>query len=320
MPKTKARFIEPMLLMRVEKLPQGADWSYEIKLDGYRALAIKSGGKVQLRSRNDNDFTERYSPIAAALGSMPDETVLDGEVAALDEEGRPFFNLLQNYGSADAPLVYFVFDLLILTGQNVMTKPLSERRFLLESAVLPRLSEPIRYSPELKASLPDLIASVKSAGLEGLVAKRRNSQYEPGRRSGSWQKMRINRDQEFVIGGYTPSDRNFDALIFGYYKDGKLQYVARTRNGFTPSSREQLFTKLKPLEIKQCPFANLPEARSGRWGAGLTAAKMEDCRWLKPVLVGQFEFTEWTPDNHLRHSRFIALRDDKKPKDVVREG
>jgi bifunctional non-homologous end joining protein LigD len=97
-------------------------------------------------------------------------------------------------------------------------------------------------------------------------------------------------------------------LVFGYYKEGKLQYVARTRNGFTPLSREQLFKKLKPLEIKNCPFANLPEARSGRWGAGLTAAKMEDCRWLKPVLFGQFEFTEWTPDNYLRHSRFIALR------------
>ena len=320
MPKTKATFIEPMLLLRVEKLPQGADWSYEIKLDGYRALAIKTGGKVQLRSRNDNDFTERYSSIAAALRSMPDETVLDGEIAALDEEGRPSFNLLQNYGSTEAPLVYFVFDLLILKGRNVMTKPLSERRALLESEVLAKLAEPIRYSPELKANLPDLIASVKSAGLEGLVAKRRNSRYEPGQRSGAWQKMRINRGQEFVIGGYTPSDRNFDALIFGYYKDGKLQYVARTRNGFTPSSREQLFKKLRPLEIKQCPFANLPEARSGRWGAGLTAAKMNDCRWLKPVLVGQFEFTEWTPDNHLRHSRFVALRDDKDPKDVVREG
>lgn len=319
MPKTKAKFVEPMLLLRVEKLPQGADWSYEIKLDGYRAVAIKSGGKVQLRSRNDNDFTERYSSLAAALGSMPDETVLDGEVAALDQQGRPSFNLLQNYGSADAPLVYFVFDLLMLKGLNVMTKPLSQRRSLLESEVLPKLTEPIRYSPELKASLPNLIASVKSAGLEGLVAKRRNSQYEPGRRPGSWQKMRINRGQEFVIGGYTPSDRNFDALIFGYYKDGKLQYVARTRNGFTPSSREQLFRKLKPLEVKHCPFTNLPEARSGRWGAGLTAAKMEDCRWLKPDLVGQFEFTEWTPDNHLRHSRFIALRDDKKPKDVVQE-
>ena len=320
MPKTKAAFIEPMLLLRVEKLPQGADWSYEIKLDGYRALAIKTGGKVQLRSRNDNDFTERYSSVAIALRSMPNETVLDGEVAALDEEGRPSFNLLQNYGSADAALVYFVFDLLILNGQNVMTKPLSERRSLLESVVLPKLAEPIRYSPELKAGLLDLIASVKSAGLEGLVAKRRNSRYEPGQRSGAWQKMRINRGQEFVIGGYTPSDRNFDALIFGYYSEGKLQYVARTRNGFTPSSREQLFKRLKPLEIKECPFANLPEARTGRWGAGLTAAKMKDCRWLKPVLVGQFEFTEWTPDNHLRHSRFVALRDDKKPKDVVREG
>jgi DNA ligase D-like protein (predicted ligase) len=319
MPKTKARFIEPMLLLRVEKLPQGADWSYEIKLDGYRALAIKSGGKVQLRSRNDNDFTERYSSVANALRSIPNETVLDGEVAALDEEGRPSFNLLQNYGSADAPLVYFVFDLLMLNGQNVMAKPLSERRGLLESGVLPTLAEPIRYSPELKASLPDLVASVKSAGLEGLVAKRRNSRYEPGHRSGAWQKMRINRGQEFVIGGYTPSDRNFDALIFGYYNNGKLQYVARTRNGFTPSSREQLFKKLRPLEIKQCPFTNLPEARSGRWGAGLTATKMKDCRWLKPVVVGQFEFTEWTPDNHLRHSRFIALRDDKKPKEVVRE-
>ncbi len=120
-----------------------------------------------------------------------------------------------------APLVYFVFDLLILKGRNVMTKPLSERRALLESEVLPKLAEPIRYSPALKASLPDLIASVKSAGLEGLVAKRRNSRYEPGQRSGAWQKMRINRGQEFVIGGYTPSDRNFDALIFGYYKDRK---------------------------------------------------------------------------------------------------
>ena len=118
--------------------------------------------------------------------------------------------------------------------------------------------------------------------------------------------MRINRGQEFVIGGYTLSDRNFDALIFGYYYDGKLQYATRTRNGFTPSSRAQLFKKLKPLETKECPFANLPEARSGRWGVGLTAAKMKDCRWVNPVLVVQFEFTEWTPDNHLRHSRFIA--------------
>jgi bifunctional non-homologous end joining protein LigD len=201
-----------------------------------------------------------------------------------------------------------------------MPERLSQRRAFLEKQVLPKLAEPIRYSRELNANLPDLIASVKSARLEGLVAKRRNSRYEPGQRSGAWQKMRINRGHEFVIGGYTLADRNFNALIFGYYNEGRLQYVTRTRNGFTRTSREQLFKKLKPLEIKNCPFANLPEARGGRWGAGLTAAKMADCRWLNPVLVGQFEFTEWTSDNHLRHSRFIALRDDKKPKEVVREG
>ena len=123
------------------------------------------------------------------------------------------------------------------------------------------------------------------------------------------------------MGTHRPDQELRCADIHGYYNDGKLQYVARTRAmRFTPSSREQLFKKLKPLEIRECPFANLPEARSGRWGAGLTTAKMQDCRWLKPVLVGQFEFTEWTPDDHLRHSRFVALRDDKKPKEVTREG
>jgi ATP-dependent DNA ligase len=137
---------------------------------------------------------------------VPDETVLDGELAALDEEGRPSFNLLQNYPSSKAALVFFIFDVLILRGRNVMTEPLSERRALLEKHVLPNLVEPIRCSPELKAGLPQLIASVKSAGLEGLVAKRRNSRYESGQRSGAWRKMRINRGQQFVIGGYTPSD------------------------------------------------------------------------------------------------------------------
>lgn len=171
----------------------------------------------------------------------------------------------------------------------------------------------------LKASLADLIRSAEYEGLEGLVAKRRKSRYEPGKRSGAWRKMRISRGQEFVVGGYTPSASNFDALIFGYYSNGKLQYVARTRNGFTPTTRYQIYKRLKPLEIQQCPFANLPEARSGRWGAGLTAAKMKECRWVKPVLVGQFEFTEWTPDNHLRHSRFLTLRDDKNPASVGRD-
>ena len=316
---TKARFTDPMLLLRTDRLPEGATWQYEIKLDGYRAIAFKSGGRVQLRSRNDKEFGGKYPAIVKALAAMPDETVIDGEVVALDPAGRPSFNALQNYGSSATPLFYYVFDVLILAGEDVTSEPLVRRRELLQTRVLSKLDEPIRESPILDASLPDLIRSVKAQGLEGIVAKRLDSRYEPGLRSGMWQKMRVNQGQEFVIGGYTASAKNFDALIFGYYKDNQLIYAARTRNGFTPASREKLFRQFRGMEISQCPFANLPEARSGRWGQGLTAEKMKDCRWLRPALVGQFEFLEWTPDDHLRHTRFIGLREDKKPSDVTRE-
>jgi DNA ligase D-like protein (predicted ligase) len=315
----KVRFIEPMLLLRTEKLPEGADWVHELILDGYRALAIKTSGKVQLRSRNDNDFNGRYPGLVKALALMPDETVIDGEVVALDAEGRPSFNTLQNHGSTGANLHFFIFDVLVLKGKDVMGQPLTKRRELVEEHILPDLADPIRYSPILEGSLKNLIESVKAQGLEGLVAKRRDSKYEPGLRSGAWMKMRVNAGQELVIAGYTPSPKNFDALVIGYYDGPNLIYAARTRNGFTPASRAELFKEIKPLEIKECPFANLPEKKAGRWGAGLTAAKMVECRWLRPVLVAQFEFVEWTEDAHLRHSRFMGLREDKKARDVIRE-
>jgi DNA ligase D-like protein (predicted ligase) len=314
-----AKFIQPMLLLRKEKLPESEDYQYELKFDGYRALAIKSGGKIQLRSRNDNDFNARYPGIVKALAPLPDDTVIDGEIVALDPEGKPSFNLLQNHGSSGARIHFFIFDLLVLKGRDVMGKSLTERRELLEMHIFPKMEEPIRYSPVLEAGLKDLIQSVKAQALEGLVAKRRDSKYEPGLRSGAWLKMRVNQGQELVIGGYTPSAKNFDALVIGYYEGPNLIYAARTRNGFTPASRAELFKKVKPLEIKECPFANVPEKKAGRWGAGLTVAKMAECRWLKPVLVAQYEFVEWTEDGHLRHSRFIALRDDKKARDVRRE-
>jgi bifunctional non-homologous end joining protein LigD len=311
-------FIDPMLLLGTDRLPAGDQWSYEIKLDGYRALAIKSGGKVQLRSRNNNDFNTRNPAIVDALAPLPDETVIDGEVVALDAHGKPSFSILQNFGSGAAPLYFYAFDLLVVGGEDIMGQPLFKRRQLLEKRVLPKLAEPIRYSPVLQANLSDLIESVKAQGLEGLVAKRIDSKYEPGLRSGAWQKMRVNQGQEFVIAGYTPSAKNFDALVIGYYEGPKLIYAARTRNGFTPASRAEVFKKIKPLQIKECPFSNLPENHAGRWGAGLTLKKMADCRWLKPKLFGQFEFVEWTSDGHLRHSRFVALRDDKKPREVTK--
>lgn len=175
------------------------------------------------------------------------------------------------------------------------------------------------YNSTRPSSLPDLIQSVKEQGLEGLVAKRRDSVYEPALRSGAWQKMRVNQAQEFVIGGYTIGGRTFDALVLGYYDGDRLMYAARMRNGFTPTLREELMRRFKGLETPKCPFANLPEAKSGRWGQGLTAAKMKDCRWLAPVRVGQFEFVEWTPEGHLRHSRFLGLRADKDAREVRRE-
>jgi bifunctional non-homologous end joining protein LigD len=317
--RVKAAFVEPMLLLRTEQLPDDlARWSYQLKLDGYRAIAFKSGGTVRLRSRNDNDFTDRYPTVVRGLAKMPNETVIDGEVVALDDGGRPSFNALQNF-TPGMSIVYYVFDVLMLDGRDVMGETFETRQNVLEQKVLPSLAEPVRYTGELKAGLRDLIHSVKAQGLEGLVAKRRNSKYEPGVRSGAWMKMRVNRGQEFVIAGYTIGTKTFDAVVIGYYEGDRLIYSARTRNGFTPATRNQLFKKFATLEIPECPFANLPEARSGRWGEGLTKAKMAQCRWLKPVLVGQFEFVEWTPDNHLRHSRFVALREDKPAQDVRRE-
>jgi bifunctional non-homologous end joining protein LigD len=309
-----------MLLLPTDRLPdEPARWEYQLKLDGYRAVAFRTRDGVHLRSRNDNDFSTRYPSVMRGLAKLPAETVIDGEVVALDHEGRPSFGALQNASSAQGTIVYYVFDVMVLGGRDVTAEPLTVRRDLLEQKVLPLLAEPVRYTGSLDARLSDLIHAVKTQGFEGLVAKRRNSRYEPGLRTGAWMKMRINRGQELVIGGYTIGTRAFDALIIGYYDGDRLMYASRTRNGFTPALRQQLFRKFRALEIADCPFANLPEARSGRWGVGLTKEKMADCRWLKPVLVGQFEFVEWTGDNHLRHTKFVGLREDKLARDVKRE-
>jgi bifunctional non-homologous end joining protein LigD len=319
--RVKARFIEPMLLEPSPSLPEGEGWTYELKLDGYRALGIRGCGPASLRSRNGNDFTLKYPAVARALQALPDETVVDGEVVALDETGRPSFNLLQNR-KPGAPVVYYLFDVLVLEARDVMALPLSQRRALLEGRVLPRLDEPVRSAPQFDVPLAGLIRAVREQGLEGLVAKRLDSRYEPGRRSGAWKKMRLNRGQEFVIGGYTPGSRagSLDAIILGYYDAaGRLLFAARTRNGFTPATREQVARRFRGLETAACPFANLPEPRGGRWGQGLTADKMAECRWLRPELVAQVEFVEWTPDDHLRHAKFVALREDKDPSEVRRE-
>jgi DNA ligase D-like protein (predicted ligase) len=308
-----------MLCLAVSDLPSGPQWEYELKLDGYRAIGLKTHHRALLLSRNRKDFTRRFQSIARALEALPGETVIDGEVVALDETGRPSFNLLQNYATSEYTLVFYAFDVPILAGKNLMPEPLKVRRELLRTRVMPTPAEPLRLSETLQAAPGDLIHAVREQGLEGIVAKRLDSSYESGKRSGAWVKVRVNKGQELVIGGYIPASDNFDAILVGYYEGKDLLYAGKVRNGFVPATRYKVFESFRGLERETCAFANLPESRKGRWGEGLTAEDMNVCCWLQPRLVAQIEFLEWTPENHLRHSKFVALRDDKDAGQVRRD-
>jgi bifunctional non-homologous end joining protein LigD len=301
----------------VSTLLEGAQWVYEIKLDGYRAIAVKSDGKVRLFSRRQKSFNQQYPHIVEALVDLPDGTVIDGEIVALDDSARPQFNLLQNYRSEVRRIRYFVFDLLCCENRDTTCLPLVERRVLLRK--LKFQSPMIQFLDFLETSAANMVATAKQQGLEGVIAKRKDSLYQPGRRTGAWVKYRINRGQEFVIGGYFPGPHGFDSIIAGYYEGKDLKYVARTRNGFVAASRRQVFSKLKHLVTPECPFVNLPETKKSRFGEELNAEKMKKAVWLKPEIVAQIEFLEWTESDHLRHSKFVGLRDDKKPKSVVKE-
>lgn len=307
-------FIEPMYATAVRELPDGDTWAYEAKLDGYRCLAGKDKAGVTLWSRRGNLFTRRFPDIARACEKLPPDTLIDGEVVAIDEDGRVSFNALQ-HSRPNAHLQFYAFDLLIHRGRNLLRVPLESRRELLEEA-LEKVAYPVIFSTSFKAKPAELIRAAKELQLEGIVAKRKDSCYEPGRRTGAWMKYKINQSQEFVIGGFTPGNP-FDALIVGCYEGSKLKFVSKVRNGFVPHVRREVFKRFAGFATEKCPFTNLPEKRRTMWA--LTTNEMKECRWLKPRLVAQIEFTEWTPDGHLRHSSFAGLRDDKDARQVRRE-
>jgi DNA ligase D-like protein (predicted ligase) len=314
---TTISFTPPMECLPVARIPTGNTWVYELKLDGYRAQAIHDRAGVRLLSRRGKDLSKKYPLVTRDLSEgIEIGTALDGELVAFDEEGKLSFNALQN-AATGAHVVFFAFDVLVAQGRDVKSLPLRDRKDLLTSILSG--TDHVQRSEHFCGSLPKFVEGVKAIGGEGVIAKRIDGPYEPGRRSGSWSKMRINIGQEFVIGGFTLSTHGVDALIVGYYAAGKLIYAARVRAGLVPGSRRELYGRLKPLVVKTCPFANLPEATSGRWGQGLTAAKMESCIWVKPRLVANFEFLEWTDSNHVRHIKFVGLRNDKDPHAVVRE-
>jgi DNA ligase D-like protein (predicted ligase) len=245
--------------------------------------------------------------------------ILDGEIVALDAKGRPSFNLLQHHKDNAEAVVFYLFDLLAFRGRDVRELPLRQRRELLDE-VLASAREPLRISAVLDAGPKDLIPAVKSQGLEGIVAKRSDSRYESGERSAHWVKFRVNKGQELVIGGYRPGKTYFDNLTVGYYDDtGKLIFVAKVKNGFTPDVKKQVLDRLHRLHTKVCPFDNLPEPKTARRGEALTVEAMKNYRWVKPKLVAEVEFTDWTAADHLRHSRFVDLRDDKDAQEVHKE-
>lgn len=305
----KVPAFEPMFCESAERPPEGPEWRYEIKLDGYRAIGFKTNGQAHLWSRNGKDFVRRFPEVAKAIASLPQDTAIDGEIVALDADGRPSFALLQ--GSSATPVVFYVFDLLMLRGRDLRLFPLKERRERLRKIVdsLPGI---IRYSETFAVPGAVLMRAVQENGLEGIVAKRADSAYRSGR-SGDWLKWRANRGQELVIGGYVPASNTFDSLLVGYYEGRNFMYAGRIRAGLVADSRRTLLSHFAGLSIERCPFSNLPERTKGRWGEGLTAEDMDKCRWLAPLLVAAVEFLEWTPQLRLRHPRFVGLRTDKDP-------
>ena len=309
------RIPSPMMATPASALPVGEDWSYEVKWDGYRTLALKDGPRVRLFSRNLKDVTGAYPSVTRTLGELKAAAALvDGELVAIDEQGRPSFQALHH--QAAHVVVYYAFDLLLLGGRDLTREPLDSRRKQLAAAVRGTsilLSEPLPGTPA------QIERAVRELGLEGVVAKRRSSRYEAGRRSDKWLKVKFSRRQEFVVGGYKPANNGFDSVLVGYYEGRRLYYAGKVRAGFTAHSRRELMEGLTPLGRRSCPFVNLPSTKSSHWGEGVRPEDMAALAWVTPSLVVEIAFTEWTRDNNLRHAAYVGLREDKPARDVRRE-
>jgi len=321
--KPPLKFVEPMKAKLVDSPPKG-DWIYEIKFDGFRALALKDGERVRLLSRNDKDFNAKFPEVADSVARLKaKDVILDGEIVALDTKGRSSFQLLQAYelGEERPPIFFYVFDLLRLNGEDLRARPLQERKMQLNE-LLKKPPGVLRYSASLGENAEKLLAKARSIGLEGLIGKRTDSSYETGRRSGAWIKLKLHQEQEFVIGGYTNPEgarKHFGALLIGFYANKQLKFCGKVGTGFNAALLKSLYTRFKTLAQDECPFVNLPEQRAGRYGAGVTKAEMGRCHWLVPKLVCQVKFSEWTRDEKLRQPVFLGLREDKAATEVVRE-
>lgn len=309
-----------MLATLVNEPVQGEDWHYEMKWDGYRAIAYLQNGKVNIRSRNNKSFNEKFYPIKEALENWKINAVVDGEIIVINEKGLPDFSGLQIWRSeADGQLVFYAFDLLWLDGYDVMHLPVEERKQMLES-IKPAGIPSIKMSEFLDASGEEAFRVAEQFHMEGLMAKKQGSAYIPGHRSKEWLKIKTEKRQELIIGGYTLNEgtnKLFSALLLGIMENGKFEFITSVGTGFNKKMQEEILKKLKPFETKKCPFATPPEYnKPSRFRPNPPKASVT---WVKPKLVAEISYREFTKDGAVRHPSFKGLREDKKPAEVVRE-
>lgn len=299
--------VKPMLATAFDMPFDSEEWIFEPKWDGYRAIAEIDKGKIRLYSRNNLDFTKKYKSITKELQKVKHDAVLDGEIVALDENGKTSFLSLQDFERINAPLIYYVFDLLYLDGYDLRKVPLIERKKTLQK-LLPKNSI-IKLSEHIERDGKKFFEKMKKEGMEGMIAKDARSSYETGKRSMSWLKIKNILEQEAIICGITEGRKGrkrFGALILGAYANNKLVYIGHTGGGFTEAGLEDTFKKLKPYITSKCPFEKVPKTN-------------EKATWLQPKIVCQVKFREWTKNGSMRHPIFLGLREDKKAKEVTIE-
>ena len=314
-PKT----FSPMLATLVDKPFDEPGWIYEIKWDGYRAVAMINKGKVNLISRNNKSFNKKFYPVYTALEKWSINAIIDGEVAVLNEKGIAHFGSLQNWRSeADGELIYYVFDILWLNGYDLKDLPLTRRKEILNENLPPEGI--IRLSESFETSAVEFLAAAAKMGMEGIMAKKAESTYSEGNRTKEWLKIKANKRHEVVIGGFTQnegSSKTFSALLVGVYDKDRLHYVGKIGTGFNEATQKEMMVQMKKLATNKVPFTETPDVdKPSRFRPNPPKAKVT---WLKPQLVCEVSYAEMTSDGVMRHPSFEGMRTDKKAKDVKQE-
>ncbi len=312
--------VKPMLATLVDEAFDDPDWLFEVKWDGYRTISLIRDGKVQLLSRNNKSFTEKYYPITEALSRWKINAVLDGEIVVINSKGASNFGAMQNWRSeSDGELVMYVFDLLWYDGNDLMKLPLIERQSVLKE-IFPSDDDTIRLSEVFPENGKEFFIAAGKLGLEGIIAKKSDSTYTPDTRSKSWLKIKVHKRQEVVIGGYTlneGTDKLFSSLLLGVYDNDKLQFAGKVGTGFTDKLQKELMIIFKPLITDKSPFITQPDVNEpSRFRPNPPRATAV---WLKPEIICEVNYSEITADGVFRHPSFKGIRTDKKARDVVKE-